>query len=148
MTYYLDESNLIYYFYILFSITVSFLFSHLWLGIVALKYYNSIKTINIEPWIKKRYQLIGVGSNIYTFSIFFYYFIPYNVLGLYAFPNIIYGYLIVGITLFYSICMFIAWVMPKRLKKYYNKNFEKPTESEYTEEELMELINKELNKDK
>ncbi|MFX1357723.1 MAG: hypothetical protein ACFFA8_10590 [Promethearchaeota archaeon] len=148
MTYYLEESNLVYYFYILFSITISFLLSHLWLGIVALKYYNSIKTVNIEPWVKKRYQLIGIGSTIYSISIFLYYFIPYNVIGAFTFPNIIYGYVIVVFTIFYSLCMFFAWIMPKKLKKYYNKNFERPSDKEYSEKELMEIINRELKKDK
>ncbi|MFX1500141.1 MAG: hypothetical protein ACFFDH_04155 [Promethearchaeota archaeon] len=148
MTYSLDESNLICYFYILFSITISFLFSHLWLGIVALRYYYSIKSINIEPWIKKRYQFIGLSSTIYCFSIFLYYFIPYNVAGTFVYPNIIYVYIIVVFTIFYSICAFIAWIMPKRLKKIFNKGFKKPIDKEYSETELMEQIYKELIKDK
>lgn len=143
----LDESNLIYYYYILFSITISFLLSHLWLGIVALKYYYSIKSINIEPWIKKRYQLIGLSSIIYSLSIFIYYFVPYNVVGLWAFPNVIYGYIVVGFTIFYSLSAFLGWVMPKSLKKFFNKDFKRPTEKEYSENELMEMINKELIKD-
>ncbi|MFX0024672.1 MAG: hypothetical protein ACFE9S_20360 [Candidatus Hermodarchaeota archaeon] len=148
MNYSLDEANLIYYFYILFSITLSFLFSHLWLGIVALKYYYSLKSVYVEPWIKKRYQLIGFGSVIYSFSIFLYYFIPYNVVGPYAFPNIIYMYIILGFTIFYSLCMFFAWVMPKRLKEFFNKDFKKETDKDYNENELMERIRKELSKDK
>ncbi|MFW9939193.1 MAG: hypothetical protein ACFFD5_16230 [Candidatus Thorarchaeota archaeon] len=147
MTYYLDKSNLIYYFYILFSITISYLFSHFWLGIVASKYYNSIKLVNIEPWVKKRYQLIGIGSIIYTFSIFLYYFMPYNVIGAFAYPNIIYSYIILAFTIFYSIFMYIAWVMPKCLKRFYNKNFDMPSDKEYSENELIEIINKELKKD-
>ncbi|KON28827.1 hypothetical protein AC481_00210 [miscellaneous Crenarchaeota group archaeon SMTZ-80] len=148
MTYYLDESNLIYYFYILFSITISYLFSHFWLGLIAFKYYNSIKPVNIEPYVKRRYQLIALGSLIYFLSIFLYYLIPYNVIGAFAFPNIIYSYIILAVTIFYSMCMFIAWIMPKRLKRYYNRNFERPSDKEYDENELMEIINKELKKDK
>ncbi|MFX1346689.1 MAG: hypothetical protein ACFFAI_16450 [Promethearchaeota archaeon] len=120
----------------------------MWLGIVALRYYNSLKTISIEPWIKKRYKLIGLGSFVYSFSIFLYYFIPYNVPGVFVFPNIIYSYIILGFTIFYSLCMFLAWVMPKRLKEFFNKGFKRPIESVYSENELMELINKELSKDK
>jgi len=148
MTTSLDESNLIYYYYILFSITTSFLLSHLWLGIVALKYYYSIISINIEPWIKKRYQLIGLSSIIYSFSIFIYYFIPYNVVGPFSFPNIIYGYILVGFTIFYSLSAFLGWVMPKRLKESFNKDFKRVHDKDYTENELMEMINKELSKDK
>ncbi|MFX1311676.1 MAG: hypothetical protein ACFFHD_03550 [Promethearchaeota archaeon] len=148
MTYSLDESNLVYYIFILFSITISFLFSHMWLGIVALKYYNSLKTIIIEPWIKKRYQLIGLGSFLYSFSIFVYYFIPYNVPGVFIFPNIIYSYIILAFTIYYSLCMFFAWIMPKRLKKFFNKDFKRPIDKEYNENELMEMINKDISKDK
>lgn len=144
----LDEVNLIYYYYILFSITISFLLSHLWLGIVALKYYYSIKSINIEPWIKKRYQLIGLSSIIYSLSIFIYYFIPYNVVGPWAFPNVIYGYILVGFTIFYSLSAFLGWVMPKRLKKFFNKDFKRPNDKEYSENELLEIINNEISKDK
>ncbi|MFW9829240.1 MAG: hypothetical protein ACFFEY_16820 [Candidatus Thorarchaeota archaeon] len=147
MTSSLDESNLIYYFYILFSITISFLFSHLWLGIIAMKYYYSLKSINIEPWIKKRYQLIGLSSIIYSLSILIYYFIPYNVVGLYAFPNVIYSYMILGFTIFYSICAFIAWIMPKRLRQFFNKDFKPLSEKEYSESELIEIINRELSRD-
>ncbi|MFX1376369.1 MAG: hypothetical protein ACFFA0_11185 [Promethearchaeota archaeon] len=148
MTYPLDESNLIYYIYILFSITISFLLSHMWLGIVALKYYNSLKTINIDPWIKKRYQLIGLGSFVYSFSIFLYYFIPYNVPGAFVFPNIIYGYIVLVFTIYYSLCMFFAWIMPKRLKIFFDKDFTRPIDKEYSESELMDIIQKGLSENK
>ena len=144
MTYILDESNLIYYFYILFSITISIIFSHFWLGIVALKYYNSSKSLNIEPWVKKRYQLIGLGSFIYSFSILLYYSIPYNLIVPFSFPYIILSYIILGFTIFYSLCMFIAWIMPKSLKKFFNKDFKRPIDKVYSEKELMEVIDKEL----
>jgi len=38
--------------------------------------------------------------------------------------------------------------MPKSFKEFFNKDFKRPTDKEYTENELMEIINKELNKDK
>ena len=145
MSYLLDESLLIYYYYILFSITASFLCSHLWLGLVALRYYTSIKDVNIEPWIKKRYQILGLTSIFYSFTIFIYYLVPYNVIGVFAYPNIILMYIILGVTLFYSIGMFLGWVMPRRLKKYFNKDFSDIAEKEYSEDELMELIKKELD---
>jgi len=120
----------------------------MWLGIVALKYYRSLKTLNIKPWVKKRYQLIGLGSLIYSLSLFIYYFIPYNIVGAFVFPNIIYGYLLLTFTLFYSLCMFIGWIMPKPFKKLFNKDFKQPTDKEYSEKELIEIINKELDKNK
>ena len=145
MTYRLDGSDLIFYYFILFSITISFLLSHFWLAIVALNYYKSLKSIKVEPWVKKRYLLIGLSSLIYSFSILLYYFIPYDVVGVYVFPNIIYSYVILGFTIFYSLCMFVAWIMPKRLKKYYNKSFKLKVEKEYTENELLDLIKKQLD---
>lgn len=146
----LDESYLIFYYYILFSITISFLFSHLWLGIVSIRYYKSIKLINIEPWIKKRYQIIGIGSITYSLSIFLYYFFPYDVaveLGLFN-PNPFYSFLVVLIlsfTIFFSVCMFVAWIMPSRLKTYFNRDFQVISEKEFEENELMDLLRKELN---
>ena len=144
MTYVLDESNLIFYYYILFSITYSFLISHFWLGYVALKYYNSIKSASIEPWIKRRYQIIGLGSLIYGLSIFIYYLIPYNVTGTFSFPNIIYTYTILVFTLYYSLSMFIAWIMPNWLKKRFNKGFKLIKDEEYSENELLDLIQQQL----
>ncbi len=149
MTYALNESDLIFYYYILFSITISFLLSHGWLGIISLRYYRSLKSENIEPWIKKRYYLISISSLAYALSIFIYYFIPHNVIGIYAFPNNIFSYIILGFTIFYSLCTFVAWVMPKKLKRYFNKDFQIIEEKELTEEELLERINKErINKTK
>ena len=144
MTYVLNESHLIFYFYILFSITYSFLVSHFWLGYVALRYYNSIKSASIEPWIKRRYQIIGLGSLIYGLSIFIYYLIPYDVIGTFSFPNIIYTYMILIFTLYYSLSMFIAWIMPNWLKKRFNKGFELIKDEEYSENELLDLIKRQL----
>jgi len=148
LTIYLDESFVTYYFVVLILFSISFLCSHLWLGITAIKYYNSIKSLNIEPWIKRRYQIIGLSSILYIFSIFIYYLFPSRVIDYFAFPYLIYGFIILGFTIFYSLCAFIAWVMPKSLKKFFNKDFKRPVEKEYDENELMELINKELNVNK
>jgi hypothetical protein len=144
MTHVLVESNLIFYYYIVFSITYTFLVSHFWLGYVALKYYNSIKSASIEPWIKRRYQIIGFGSLVYGLSIFIIYLIPYDVIGTYSFPNIIYNYITLFFTLYYSLSMFIAWIMPNWLKKKFNKGFELIKDEEYSENELLELIKQQL----
>ena len=144
MTHILDVSNLIFYYYILFSITYTFLVSHFWLGYVSLKYYNSIKSASIEPWIKRRYQIIGFGSLLYGLSVFTIYLIPYNVIGTYIFPNIIYNYITLLFTLYYSLSMFIAWIMPNWLKKRFNKDFELIKDEEYSENELLDLIKQQL----
>ena len=41
--------------------------------------------------------------------------------------------------------MFIAWIMPQKLKRYFDKDFQLGEEQEFTEEELMERINRERN---
>ncbi|MFX0024670.1 MAG: hypothetical protein ACFE9S_20350, partial [Candidatus Hermodarchaeota archaeon] len=148
LTFYLDDSFVIYYFVVLILFSISFLSSHLWLGITAIKYYNSIKSLNIEPWVKKRYQIIGLSSIIYIFSLFIYYLFPSRLIDYFAFPYLIYGFIILGFTIFYSLCAFIAWIMPKPLKKYFNKGFERPPDKEYSENELMEIIKNELSKEK
>jgi len=38
--------------------------------------------------------------------------------------------------------------MPKPLKKFFNKDFKQPIDKEYSENELIEIINKELDKNK
>jgi hypothetical protein len=40
--------------------------------------------------------------------------------------------------------MFIATIMPKSLKKFFNKDFKRPIDKVYSEKELMEVIDKEL----
>ena len=145
MTSELSESNLLYYYYILFSISTSYLLSHGWLGFVSIRYYWTLRSERIAPWIKKRYLLIAISSLIYCLSIFIYYLFPYHNVDIYAYPNIIYSYILVGLTIFYSIGMFIAWIMPQKLKRYFDKDFQLGEEQEFTEEELMERINRERN---
>jgi hypothetical protein len=41
--------------------------------------------------------------------------------------------------------MYFAWIMPKWLKKLFNKKFQGFQEKEYEENELLELIKKELS---
>jgi hypothetical protein len=115
-----------------------------------MRYYKSVKSIEIQPWIKRRYQIIGIASIVYSLSIFLYYFFPYNVAiePSLSNPNPIITLLLLSITLFtifYSICMFVAWVMPNKLKVFFNRNFQIISEREYEENELLELIKKELN---
>jgi hypothetical protein len=42
--------------------------------------------------------------------------------------------------------MFIAWIMPTRLKSYFNRDYQAISEKEYEENELLELIKSELKK--
>jgi hypothetical protein len=51
--------------------------------------------------------------------------------------------MLLGFTIFYSVGMFIAWIMPDKLKRYFDKNFQPIEETEFIEEELMERINRE-----
>ena len=150
MRFSLSESHIVFYYYILFSISISFLFSHLWLGIVSIRYYKSIESIEIEPWIKKRYQIIGIASITYSLSIILYYFFPHNVAVELTLTNpnptlAILFLLTTFFTIFYSICMFVAWVMPHKVKAFLNRNFQIISDKEYEENELLELIKKELN---
>jgi hypothetical protein len=143
MTLDLSESNLIYYYYILFSISVSNLISHGWLGYVSIRYYWSLKSEKVAPWIKKRYLLIAISSFIYILNIFLYFLFPYKNVDIYVFPNILISYTLVGIVIFYSFGMFIAWIMPKKLKFYFDRDFQPTEEKEFTEQELMERIKRE-----
>ena len=143
MTLELNESNLIYYYYILFSISISYLLSHGWLGFVSIRYYWSLKSEKIAPWIKKRYLFIAISSFVFILNIFIYFLFPYKNVDIYVFPNIVYSYILVGIVIFYSFGMFIAWIMPKKLKNYFDKDFQPVEEKELSEEELMDRINRE-----
>ena len=44
----------------------------------------------------------------------------------------------------FSVGFLLAWTMPNWLKRYLNRNFQTEKDSEFTEEELMNLVRKQL----
>lgn len=106
-----------------------------WFIIVARNAYNEIKDSKfIEDWAKKRYKLIILYSLLDIIAN-----IAIPVLA--ANPDNTLWMLIVFLSLDGSlIVQFLAWVMPKRIMKFYNRNYIEETQEsieEVTEEELL-----------
>lgn len=136
----------LFYLYLTLS-SLSILLSYPWLGLTAIKYYKSIKTKNVEPWIKTRYQLIGYSSLIMIINGILYFLFPidsYSWEQLYPF---IIGLLITINTTIFSISNLIAWIMPKRLKDYLNRDYKAIVDENLTEGEIMNKIREDTNKE-
>jgi hypothetical protein len=135
------------YFCLYLSLTsLSILLSYPWLGLTALRYYHSIKTRNIEPWIKIRYKLIGYSSLIITINAVLYLFMPVDTYNWEQMDSFIIGLLITIDTTIFSIANLFAWVIPKKLKNYFNRHYQGDLEEELTEEEVMSKVREDLDK--
>jgi hypothetical protein len=137
--------NQILFYYIYLSITsINLIISELWLAYSALNYYKKIKYQSIEPWIKRRYQIIGYSALILSIEAVAYLFIPWSAEGLYN-PQILFVAIIVSIvTVVFSFGNVIGWIMPQNLKIYFNKNYNPITEQPLDEQELLDKIKSEL----
>ena len=95
-------------------------------GIVVNSWYaaNAIKTAGkiqknkyVEDWIKKRYSLIKT----YTILTVVRWIIQWILESTFEGHFWIFLILLVSITIYFK--QFIAWIMPKRLKQHYNRNY-------------------------
>ncbi len=106
-----------------------------WFIIVAGNAYNEIKDSEfVEDWVKKRYKLIILYALL---DIIANIAIPVVAVN----PDSTLWMLIVFLSLDGAlIVQFLAWVMPKRIMKFYNRNYTEETQEsveEVTEEELL-----------
>ena len=134
-----------YYFRVTLDIPYTFLVFN-WMAWSSFSAYQKIKSKNIQPWIKVRYRLVAFVSFILSFNNIPEYFQPVgttwgdsdNLISL-----IVFGTTAV-ISVIFAIGFSLAWMMPNRLKMFFNRNYELLDEKEYTEEELMILIREQL----
>ena len=121
------------YYYLYLSIMAGIiLISYIWLGYASLNTYKSLKNQSIEPWIKKRYLILGISSVLLSLNGVIMLFMPWTRKG---FED----------SLAFSAGSVIGWMMPQKLKKYFNRNFQPIPEVDLSEKELMEKIKKELS---
>ncbi|MFX0005534.1 MAG: hypothetical protein ACFFAV_02275 [Candidatus Hermodarchaeota archaeon] len=143
----LSSSEIPFFYLYLILTSSSILLSYLWLGLSSLKYYKLIKRENIEPWIKKRYQIIGYSSLIITLNSIIYLLFPINTYNWEAFFPFTLGLLLTINTTLFSLSNLIAWIMPKRLKNYLNKDYQRINDEDFSEAELMKIIKKQLDEE-
>lgn len=116
----------------------------LWLVYSALSVYKSVQKIEIQEWIKKRYLLVGISAMFLAAHSVPSFLTPYKPdFGdpYIATLSITHAILI----LFSSSLSFITWFMPKRIKQYLNRGSQLVEEKEFTEEELMTTIKRQLS---
>ncbi len=117
-----------------------------WLAYSAFSSYKSLKEKPVNPWIKKRYLIIGIVASITTLESVYYMLIPYTPELL---DNLQYAsmfLLIASSEAIFSLGNALAWMMPRKLKQYFDRNF-KPSEVEVIpEKDLLERIKNELTK--
>jgi len=142
----IERTPLIYYLKVSFDLPYNFLVFN-WMAWSSYSAYKIVKNQDIEPWIKVRYRLISILSFIMSFHGIPEFFQPYNTP--WGTPSNIISVLVFGTTavlaVIFSVGFLLAWLMPNWLKKYLNRNYQTVKDSEYTEEELMTLIRKQLS---
>lgn len=141
----IERTPLIYYLKVSFDLPYNFLVFN-WMAWSSYSAYKIVKNQDIEPWIKVRFRLISILSFIMSFHGIPEFFQPYDIL--WGTPSNLISVLVFGTTavlaVIFSVGFFFAWIMPNWLKKYLNRNYQTVKDSEFTEEELMTLIRKQL----
>jgi hypothetical protein len=141
----IERTPLLYYLQAVFDLPYVFLVFN-WLAWSSYSAYKIIKNQDIEPWIKVRYRLISILSFIMSFHSLPEFFQPYNTP--WGSPSNIISLAVFGTTAIISVIFAfgfsLAWMMPNWLKKYLNRNYQTEKDSEFTEEELMNLVRKQL----
>jgi hypothetical protein len=117
-----------------------------WMGWSSYSSYKRIRDQNIYPWIKVRYKILSLFSIILSIQAIPEIFFP---MGLeYGEPNNFLNIIAFGITSIlvfsFSVAYLLAWIMPKRFKKYLNRNYQPIEDKNYSEQELMVLIKNQL----
>ena len=134
-----------YYFRVTLDVPFTFLVFN-WMAWSSYSAYQKIKNKNIQPWIKVRYKLVAFVSFILSFNNIPEYFQPIGTT--WGDPDNIISLAVFGttavISVIFAIGFSLAWMMPNRLKKFFNRNYQLFDEKEYTEEELMILIREQL----
>jgi len=128
------------YYFLVGTLSIQLIISFLWLSYAELSTYFRIKNYDIEPWVKKRYLILGISSLFFVINGFILPLIPIEN----GYENFIITFL-VAITIFvFSFGNLIGWVMPKILKDFLNKNYVKASEEEFSESELLDKITLQL----
>ena len=120
-------------------------YTSLWLSYASFSAYHRIKRSEISPWIKKRYLIVGISAILLAAQSFPTILTPYG----YTFDSPFMASLALIITLLniiFAILSLIAWVMPRKLKEYFNRGYFKTEDEELSEEQLLAQVKKQLLK--
>jgi len=104
----------------------------------SLKSYNQIKFKKVQPWIKKRLLLVIIAAFINMFVS-----VPNlidDITNRIHHDYVFYIQIIMIATI--MVMQYLAWIMPKGLKKFFNRGYsiEKEIETELSEEEIIKQM--------
>ncbi len=118
-----------------------------WLAWSSYSVYREIKNQDMELWIKARYKILFIVSFIFSFHNVPFFFQPWNIS--FGDSSNLSSFIVFGaISLFgltFAIGFSLTWFMPKRFKIFFNKGYQPKEDRNYTEEELMTLIRKQMS---
>ena len=103
--------------------------------------FKNVKILEIEPAIKQKYKLFSISGGLIILIGFVFAF-PYSFL----FKNQIVDaiFMIIGAlsSIFYAIINYLLWMMPRRIREYFNKGYRPahPDDEILTEEEIMKQL--------
>lgn len=117
--------------------------SYLYPAILSIRYYRSIRETSLEPWIKKRYQILGISFCFPASNSVLYYFLP--ITGESAFQSplfVIIAILLLLTNIIFTIGNVIGWFMPKKLKNYFNRKYKNPFKGvdELSDDQIMNQL--------
>ena len=118
-----------------------------WLAWSSYSVYRRLKDQDMEPWIKARYKILFIVTFIFSFHNVPFFFQPWNI-GFGDASNLSSFIVFGAIALFgftFAIGFSLTWFIPKRFKTFLNKGYQLKKDQNYTEEELMTLIRKQMS---
>ena len=109
-----------------------------WLAYAGIESYNHLKNKNVQPWVKKRLLLV-----IYSSILLMFVSVPdlIDILTGRVFHDYVF-YIQMTMIATLMVMEFLAWIMPKGLKKFFNRGYkiEKEIETELSEEEIIKQM--------
>ena len=140
----LGQSGMPFYYLNLILTASMVLLSYPWLAFTTINSYKSLKEKPVNPWIKKRYLILGIAALFSSLNSILYMFLPYTPDLLDNLQYVIMAMLIASMNAVFSIGNVLGWMMPRKLKQYYDRNFKPSVFEDLPEEELIEKIKNEL----
>ncbi len=118
-----------------------------WASFSSYGAYKKLKSENIRPWIKFRYNAFSIITFIFAFQPFISLFQPLGVP--FGSSEPIGSYIVFGLTAsvaaFYSIGSLLVWITPRWIKNFLDRKYiSQYDDTEYSETELLDLIKNQL----
>ena len=140
LTFSISSELVIPYYSFAFIVSSQITITMVWFLYSAFKSYRVINKLEIEPWIKKRYLIILASCFCFALNGVLVLVIPIEG----GYENLIITYTVATTIITFSFGNLIGWLMPQKLKNYFNKDFIKIREEILSESELLEKIKSEL----